>query len=109
MVFRCQKQHLEIILTFSTGAPALTSRRFQEADFQKVVELIDEGIQIGLDVKQKTCKSMCYEKPESAGTYWPIFFPSQRVEVEIALAENVETLMNYLVMFDRFVTFFAIF
>ncbi|ETE71785.1 Serine hydroxymethyltransferase, mitochondrial [Ophiophagus hannah] len=38
------------------GAPALTSRRFQEADFQKVVELIDEGIQIGLDVKQKTSK-----------------------------------------------------
>ncbi|KAM3847074.1 serine hydroxymethyltransferase, mitochondrial isoform 2-T2 [Vipera latastei] len=38
------------------GAPALTSRRFQEADFQKVVEFIDEGIQIGLDVKQKTSK-----------------------------------------------------
>ncbi|XP_015265959.1 PREDICTED: serine hydroxymethyltransferase, mitochondrial [Gekko japonicus] len=38
------------------GAPALTSRRFQEADFQKVVEFIDEGIQIGLDVKKKTSK-----------------------------------------------------
>ncbi|KAL7989899.1 hypothetical protein Chor_012565 [Crotalus horridus] len=38
------------------GAPALTSRRFQEADFQKVVEFMDEGIQIGLDVKQKTSK-----------------------------------------------------
>lgn len=65
---------LEFISTFSTGAPALTSRRFQEADFQKVVEFIDEGIQIGLDVKQKTCKSMCYKKPASAGTYWPSSF-----------------------------------
>ncbi|XP_075447616.1 serine hydroxymethyltransferase, mitochondrial [Ascaphus truei] len=38
------------------GAPALTSRRFQEADFEKVVDFIDEGIQIGLDVKRKTTK-----------------------------------------------------
>uniref|UniRef100_A0A3P9D0K1 Serine hydroxymethyltransferase n=2 Tax=Haplochromini TaxID=319058 RepID=A0A3P9D0K1_9CICH len=36
------------------GAPALTSRQFKEADFEKVVELIDEGIQIALDVKKKT-------------------------------------------------------
>ncbi|XP_030052502.1 serine hydroxymethyltransferase, mitochondrial isoform X2 [Microcaecilia unicolor] len=38
------------------GAPALTSRGFQEADFEKVVDFIDEGIQIGLDVKRKTAK-----------------------------------------------------
>ncbi|XP_042306164.1 serine hydroxymethyltransferase, mitochondrial [Sceloporus undulatus] len=38
------------------GAPALTSRQFREADFQKVVEFIDEGIKIGLDVKKKTSK-----------------------------------------------------
>ncbi|KAM4795790.1 serine hydroxymethyltransferase, mitochondrial [Rhinophrynus dorsalis] len=38
------------------GAPALTSRNFKEADFEKVVGFIDEGIQIGLDVKSKTTK-----------------------------------------------------
>ncbi|XP_050781366.1 serine hydroxymethyltransferase, mitochondrial [Gopherus flavomarginatus] len=38
------------------GAPALTSRRFREADFQKVVAFIDEGISIGLEVKSKTTK-----------------------------------------------------
>uniref|UniRef100_A0A8C2YWM0 Serine hydroxymethyltransferase n=1 Tax=Cyclopterus lumpus TaxID=8103 RepID=A0A8C2YWM0_CYCLU len=36
------------------GTPALTSRQFKEADFEKVVEFIDEGIQIALDVKKKT-------------------------------------------------------
>uniref|UniRef100_A0A6I8Q8G7 Serine hydroxymethyltransferase n=1 Tax=Xenopus tropicalis TaxID=8364 RepID=A0A6I8Q8G7_XENTR len=36
------------------GAPALTSRNFKEADFEKVVHFIDEGIRIGLDVKRKT-------------------------------------------------------
>lgn len=40
-------------LTLS-GTPALTSRQFKEADFEKVVEFIDEGIQIALDVKKKT-------------------------------------------------------
>lgn len=38
------------------GAPALTSRQFREADFEKVVNFIDEGIEIGLDVKKKTAK-----------------------------------------------------
>lgn len=37
-----------------SGAPALTSRQFKEADFEKVVGFIDEGIQIALDVKKKT-------------------------------------------------------
>uniref|UniRef100_A0A3B3Z3D6 Serine hydroxymethyltransferase n=1 Tax=Poecilia mexicana TaxID=48701 RepID=A0A3B3Z3D6_9TELE len=36
------------------GAPALTSRQFKEGDFEKVVDFIDEGIQIALSVKQKT-------------------------------------------------------
>lgn len=40
-------------LTLS-GTPALTSRQFKETDFEKVVEFIDEGIQIALDVKKKT-------------------------------------------------------
>ncbi|KAF7240271.1 Serine hydroxymethyltransferase, mitochondrial [Varanus komodoensis] len=51
------------------GAPALTSRQFREADFHKVVEFIDKGIQIGLDVKKKTSKlqdfkSFLLEDPE---------------------------------------------
>lgn len=37
-----------------SGTPALTSRQFKETDFEKVVEFIDEGIQIALDVKKKT-------------------------------------------------------
>lgn len=36
------------------GAPALTSRQFKEADFEHVVELMDEGFKIALDVKKKT-------------------------------------------------------
>lgn len=39
---------------FLPGTPALTSRQFKEADFEKTVEFIDEGIQIALDVKKKT-------------------------------------------------------
>nr|XP_005986325.1 PREDICTED: serine hydroxymethyltransferase, mitochondrial isoform X2 [Latimeria chalumnae] len=38
------------------GAPALTSRQFREADFEQVVDFIDEGIQIAVDVKMKTAK-----------------------------------------------------
>lgn len=37
-----------------SGTPALTSRQFKEADFEKVVDFIDEGIQMALDVKKKT-------------------------------------------------------
>lgn len=36
------------------GAPALTSRQFKEADFEKVVDFIDKGIAIASDVKKKT-------------------------------------------------------
>ena len=39
------------------GAPALTSRQFKEADFVQVVEFMDEGFKIALDVKKKTGKS----------------------------------------------------
>lgn len=39
------------------GAPALTSRQFKEADFEHVVELMDEGFKIALDVKKKTGES----------------------------------------------------
>ncbi|XP_066865716.1 serine hydroxymethyltransferase, mitochondrial isoform X2 [Kogia breviceps] len=38
------------------GAPALTSRQFREDDFRKVVGFIDEGVNIGLEVKSKTTK-----------------------------------------------------
>lgn len=36
------------------GAPALTSRQFREDDFRRVVDFIDEGVSIGLEVKSKT-------------------------------------------------------
>ncbi|XP_003476208.1 serine hydroxymethyltransferase, mitochondrial isoform X1 [Cavia porcellus] len=38
------------------GAPALTSRQFREDDFRRVVDFIDEGVNIGLEVKSKTAK-----------------------------------------------------
>uniref|UniRef100_A0AAX7VTQ0 Serine hydroxymethyltransferase n=1 Tax=Astatotilapia calliptera TaxID=8154 RepID=A0AAX7VTQ0_ASTCA len=38
------------------GAPALTSRQFKEADFVQVVEFMDEGLKIALDVTKKTGK-----------------------------------------------------
>uniref|UniRef100_A0AAR2LWB8 Serine hydroxymethyltransferase n=1 Tax=Pygocentrus nattereri TaxID=42514 RepID=A0AAR2LWB8_PYGNA len=38
------------------GAPALTSRQFKEADFEQVVEFLDEGFKIALEVKKKTKK-----------------------------------------------------
>ncbi|XP_076825276.1 serine hydroxymethyltransferase, mitochondrial-like [Clavelina lepadiformis] len=38
------------------GTPALTSRNFKEADFVKVVEYIDRGVEIAIDAKSKTKK-----------------------------------------------------
>ncbi|XP_077103964.1 serine hydroxymethyltransferase, mitochondrial-like [Siphateles boraxobius] len=38
------------------GTPALTSRQFKESDFHQVVDFIDQGIKIALDVKTKTKK-----------------------------------------------------
>lgn len=46
------------------GAPALTSRQFKEADFVQVVEFMDEGFKIGLDVKKKTGE-LDFNKPKS--------------------------------------------
>ncbi|XP_032296960.1 serine hydroxymethyltransferase, mitochondrial [Coturnix japonica] len=45
------------------GTPALTSRGFGEEDFHKVVEFIDEGIALALDVKSKTSKKPPHEPP----------------------------------------------
>uniref|UniRef100_A0AAQ5XSG8 Serine hydroxymethyltransferase n=1 Tax=Amphiprion ocellaris TaxID=80972 RepID=A0AAQ5XSG8_AMPOC len=65
------------------GAPALTSRQFKEADFEKVVDLIDEGIQIALDVKKKTgnlasFKSCLLEDPDTVSRIAEL---RQRVEL----------------------------
>uniref|UniRef100_A0A3Q0T2N0 Serine hydroxymethyltransferase n=1 Tax=Amphilophus citrinellus TaxID=61819 RepID=A0A3Q0T2N0_AMPCI len=65
------------------GAPALTSRQFKEADFQRVVDFIDEGIQIALDVKKKTgnlasFKSFLQEDPETVSRIAEL---RQRVEL----------------------------
>lgn len=37
-----------------TGAPALTSRELKEADFVKVVELLDRGVVIAAQAKKKS-------------------------------------------------------
>ncbi|XP_015338636.1 serine hydroxymethyltransferase, mitochondrial isoform X4 [Marmota marmota marmota] len=55
---RPQRVTLVILILFpaSPGAPALTSRQFREDDFRRVVDFIDEGVNIGLKVKSKTAK-----------------------------------------------------
>ncbi|KAM6977163.1 serine hydroxymethyltransferase, mitochondrial [Aplochiton taeniatus] len=52
------------------GTPALTSRQFKEADFVQVVDYMDEGFKIALDVKKKTgklqeFKSFLLQDPET--------------------------------------------
>jgi hypothetical protein len=37
-----------------TGTPALTSRQLEEADFVKVVELLDRGVAIAAQAKNKS-------------------------------------------------------
>lgn len=39
-----------------TGAPALTSRGLKEKDFEKVVDLLDKGVQISVQAQAKTSK-----------------------------------------------------
>lgn len=34
------------------GAPALTSRQFKTADFEKVADYIDQGIKLGLEIQE---------------------------------------------------------
>ncbi|XP_041371487.1 serine hydroxymethyltransferase, mitochondrial-like [Gigantopelta aegis] len=38
------------------GAPALTTRGLKESDFEKVVDLLDRGVQIALDAQKQTKK-----------------------------------------------------
>jgi len=38
------------------GAPALTSRGFDEKDFEKVIVFLDQAVAIAADVKSKTDK-----------------------------------------------------
>lgn len=53
--FGCIVAMLIVCLLLSLpGAPALTSRQFREDDFRRVVDFIDEGVNIGLEVKHKT-------------------------------------------------------
>lgn len=40
------------------GTPALTSRQFSEADFDKVAEFLHRGVQIALKVQEKTGKKL---------------------------------------------------
>lgn len=50
----CPMPRTVLILCLLPGAPALTSRQFREDDFRRVVDFIDEGVKIGLEVKSKT-------------------------------------------------------
>jgi len=36
------------------GSPAMTTRGMTEADFVRVADLIDQGVQIAIDIKKKT-------------------------------------------------------
>ena len=45
-----------LIFKISAGSPALTSRQFKEADFERVIDLLDEAVKIAAEVKQKTEK-----------------------------------------------------
>uniref|UniRef100_A0A8C9Y0H9 glycine hydroxymethyltransferase n=1 Tax=Sander lucioperca TaxID=283035 RepID=A0A8C9Y0H9_SANLU len=65
------------------GTPALTSRQFKEADFEKVVEFIDEGIQIAMDVKKKTANLASFKSflLEDQETVLRIADLRQRVEL----------------------------
>lgn len=38
------------------GAPALTSRNFDDNDFRKVIDLLDKGVQIAVEAKKKSPK-----------------------------------------------------
>ena len=42
------------IFLLPAGAPALTTRGFSEADFERVVELLDKGVNIALSVQKET-------------------------------------------------------
>lgn len=44
-------QRYDVMLT---GAPALTSRQLKEADFVKVVELLDRGVAVAAQAKKKS-------------------------------------------------------
>lgn len=47
---------MELFNFSATGAPALTSRGFDETDFEKVIHLLDKAVAIASDVKSKTDK-----------------------------------------------------
>ena len=58
----------------SIGAPALTSRCMKEDNFRQVVDFIDEAVQIGLQVKDKTGKvlSELHAPNQSESTINPV-------------------------------------
>ncbi|CAN8074030.1 unnamed protein product [Agarophyton chilense] len=45
------------------GSPALTSRGFTEDDFRKVADFLHRGVQIGLNIQEKTGKKLVDYKP----------------------------------------------
>mmetsp|Transcript_62225 Transcript_62225/g.122203 ORF Transcript_62225/g.122203 Transcript_62225/m.122203 type:complete len:499 (+) Transcript_62225:50-1546(+) len=65
------------------GAPALTTRGFKEADFDKVAEFFDRGVKISLKIKEQTGKKLADYKKHLA--------PGAHVDPELeALLHDVE-------------------
>lgn len=60
---------ISFVIVSAPGAPALTSRQFKEADFVKVVEFMDEGFNIALDVKKKTGRPTVGKKTGQKETF----------------------------------------
>ena len=55
-----EADYMQLLLVFNyafqlcAGAPALTTRGFTAADFERVVELLDKGVKIALGVQKET-------------------------------------------------------
>lgn len=62
------------MLSSVPGAPALTSRQFKEADFVQVVEFMDEGFKIALDVKKNTGKPTVRDVTDYNIEHVPLIF-----------------------------------
>lgn len=63
-------QRRECCIFLVLGAPALTSRQFKEDDFVQVVEFLDEGFKIALDVKKKTGESALKKETVVAAAFF---------------------------------------
>lgn len=78
----------------ATGAPALTSRQFKEADFVQVVEFMDEGFKIALDVKKKTGKSTVRRETDYSVAFFCLFFLNHNLKLCTYEKGNKSAILN---------------